>query len=181
MVLFLAGTIAAQAQAETSSQPATPPADAPICCEAGDTTPPDELVKKIPIGQLRSPYPDYAKLPKAEALVDQYRLPGCNECHGGDGGGGMGPPLSEGVWLWGNTDDVLFRLVASGSIALEKEGFQRLQWSSVHGPMPPMGFTISTSDQLWKIIAYIRSINPPGTNPPEKRVAPKWTPPSDGN
>jgi hypothetical protein len=29
--------------------------------------------------------------------------------------------------------------------------------------MPGMGMTIATSDQLWKIIAFIRSINPPGT------------------
>jgi hypothetical protein len=31
-----------------------------------------------------------------------------------------------------------------------------------------MGMTIKTSDDLWKIIAWIRSINPPGTNPPDK-------------
>jgi len=28
------------------------------CCKAGDTTPPTELVDKIPAGQLHSPYPD---------------------------------------------------------------------------------------------------------------------------
>jgi hypothetical protein len=28
--------------------------------------------------------------------------------------------------------------------------------------------TIKTSDDLWKIIAWIKSINPPGTNPPDK-------------
>ena len=30
--------------------------------------------------------------------------------------------------------------------------------------------SIKSSDQLWKIIAFIRSINPPGTNPPEKVI-----------
>jgi len=34
------------------------------CCKAGDTTPPTELVKQVPKGQLHSPYPDYAKLAK---------------------------------------------------------------------------------------------------------------------
>jgi hypothetical protein len=78
--------------------------------------------------------------------------------------------LTQGVWFWGNTDDVLFRLVTLGSAELEKQGFERYRYGSVHGPMPAMGHTIPTSDQLWKIIAFIRSINPPGANPPENVV-----------
>jgi mono/diheme cytochrome c family protein len=141
------------------------------CCKAGDTTPPTELVKQVPPGGLRSPYPDYAKMAKDDPnIVKQFRLPGCNECHGGTGGGGFCPALSQGVWFWGNTDDVLFRLVTLGSAELEKQGFVRYQWGTVHGPMPSMGATIPTSDQLWKIIAFIRSINPPGANPPEKVI-----------
>lgn len=140
------------------------------CCKAGDTTPPAELIKLVPPGGLHSPYPDYTKLAKEEELVKQFRLPGCNECHGGGGGGGMCPALSQGIWFWGNTDDVLFRLVALGSAELEKSGFVRYQFGSVHAPMPPMAVSIKSSDQLWKIIAFIRSINPPGTNPPEKVI-----------
>jgi len=143
------------------------------CCKAGDTTPPTELVKQVPKGQLHSPYPDYAKLAKDDPdLVKQFRLPGCNECHGGTGGGGICPAATQGVWFWGNTDDVLFRLVTLGSVDLEKEGYTRLTYGTVHAPMPPMGAAIKTSDQLWKIIAFIRSINPPGSNPPEK-ILPK--------
>jgi mono/diheme cytochrome c family protein len=147
------------------------------CCKAGDTTPPIELVAKTPKGGLHSPYPDYAKMAKDDPdLVKQFRLPGCNECHGGTGGGGFCPALSQGVWFWGNTDDVLFRLVTLGSAELEKSGFERYQYGSVHAPMPPMGFTVPTSDQLWKIIAFIRSINPPGANPPEKLIPGKTGP-----
>ena len=143
------------------------------CCKAGDATPPTELVKQVPKGQLHSPYPDYAKLAKDDPdLVKQFRLPGCNECHGGTGGGGICPAVTQGVWFWGNTDDVLFRLVTLGSVDLEKEGYTRLTYGTVHAPMPPMGAAIKTSDQLWKIIAFIRSINPPGSNPPDK-VLPK--------
>jgi len=140
------------------------------CCKAGDKTPPVELVKQVPPGGLHSPYQDYAKLAKEEDLVKEFRLPGCNECHGGGGGGGMCPALTQGIWFWGNTDDVLFRLVTLGSAELEKSGFVRYQYGSVHAPMPPMGFSVHTSDELWKIIAFIRSINPPGTNPPEKMI-----------
>ncbi len=64
------------------------------CCPAGDMTLPAELIKKFPPGELHSPYPDYAKLAKEEELVKQFRLPGCNECHGGGGGGGFCPALS---------------------------------------------------------------------------------------
>jgi mono/diheme cytochrome c family protein len=143
------------------------------CCKAGDTTPPTDLVKQVPKGQLHSPYPDYAKLAKDDPdLVKQFRLPGCNECHGGTGGGGICPAVTQGVWFWGNTDDVLFRLVTLGSVDLEKGGYTRLTYGTVHAPMPPMGAAIKTSDQLWKIIAFIRSINPPGSNPPDK-VLPK--------
>jgi mono/diheme cytochrome c family protein len=143
------------------------------CCKAGDTTPPTELVKRVPPGHLHSPYQDYAALAKEHELVKDFRLPGCNECHGGTGGGGFCPALTQGIWFWGNTDDVLFRLVTLGSAELEKSGFDRLQYGSVHAPMPPMGFSVKTGDDLWKIIAFIRSINPPGTNPPEKIVNPR--------
>ena len=67
---------------------------------------------------------------------------------------------------------MLFRLVTLGSVDLEKEGYKRLHYGTVKAPMPPMGMTIKTSDQLWKIIAFIRSINPPGANPPDK-ILPK--------
>ncbi len=157
-----------------------PTGAAEVCCKAGDTTPPVDLVAKVPPGELHSPYPDYAKLAKDDPdLVKKFRLPGCNECHGGGGGGGMCPALTQGVWFWGNTDDVLFRLVTLGSAALEKSGFTRITYGSVHAPMPPMGFTIKTSDELWKIIAFIRSINPPGTNPPEKVIPGRYAAPGE--
>ena len=150
------------------------------CCKAGDQTPPEELVKQVSPGGLHSPYPDYAKMAKDDPdLVKQFRLPGCNECHGGGGGGGMCPALSQGIWFWGNTDDVLFRLVTLGSAQLEKSGFTRYQYGSVHAPMPPMAVSIKTADHLWKIIAFIRSLNPPGTNPPEKVIPGRYAAPGE--
>jgi mono/diheme cytochrome c family protein len=136
------------------------------CCTAGDATPPTELVKQVPKGQLKSPYQDFAKV-AAEGHT-QFMLPGCNECHGG-GGGGICPPLTQGVWFWGGDDDTLFRLITLGTDGLKKEGYQRLASGTVKAPMPAMGSTIKTSDDLWKIIAWIRSINPPAqASPPAK-------------
>jgi mono/diheme cytochrome c family protein len=134
------------------------------CCKPGDTTPPPELVANTPKGRLKNPYQDFATV--AEEGHRQFMRPGCNECHGGTGGGGICPPLTQGVWFWGSDDDTLFRLVTLGSQALQDEGYQRLGEGSVKGPMPAMGKLIQTSDDLWKIIAWIRSINPPPSPPP---------------
>ncbi|HXG78081.1 MAG TPA: hypothetical protein VNJ31_01910 [Methyloceanibacter sp.] len=165
---------AAVAEDKASSVSEVAPAGNAGCCKQGDTTPPLELVKQVPPGGLHNPY-DWRKLAKEDPnLVKQFRLPGCNECHGGTGGGGFCPALSQGVWFWGNTDDVLFRLIALGSADLEKQGFERIQWGTVHAPMPMMGHVIKTSDHLWKIVAFIRSINPAGSNPPEKVVEARY-------
>ena len=131
------------------------------CCEVGNTTPPTELVKEVPKGQLKSPYKDFAKV--AQEGHQQFLNAGCNGCHGGTGGGGMCPPLDQGVWFFGSNDDTLFRLITLGTDGLKKEGFKRLSSGAVQGPMPPMGSAIPTSDDLWKIIAWIRSITPPPT------------------
>lgn len=152
------------------------------CCKKGDETPPFELIAKVPPGELHNPY-DWQALKEEhkdnpDYLVKQFRLPGCNECHGGGGGGGFCPALSQGVWFWGNTDDVLFRLIALGSKKLEESGFTRYQYGTVKAPMPEMGHVIKTSDHLWQIISFIRSINPPETNPPEKVIPGKYTAPA---
>ena len=173
-------TAEATAEAEGAKEEAAAAGDG-ACCKQGDETPPLELVKQVPAGGLRNPY-DWKKLvadSPEDYLVKQFRLPGCNECHGGGGGGGFCPALSQGVWFWGNTDDVLFRLIAMGSKALEESGFTRIQWGTVKAPMPEMGHVIKTSDHLWKIVSFIRSINPPGTNPPEKVIPGRYTPPGD--
>ena len=85
---------------------------------------------------------------------------GCNGCHGGGGGGGMGPPLTNEVWIYGKDDDTLFRLVALGSDGLKAHGYARKGSENVVGPMPAMGEVVKTDDDMWKIIAWIRSVNP---------------------
>ena len=89
-------------------------------------------------GTLKNPY---ASDPKkvAEEGHKIYMAAGCNGCHGGGGGGGMGPPLTNPVWVYGQDDDTLFRLVALGSDELQKQGYSRKGSESVVGPMPSMG------------------------------------------
>ena len=81
----------------------------------------------------------------------------CSGCHGGGGGGGMCPPLTNDIWVYGGDDDTLFRLIVLGSDELQKQGYMRKGRENVVGPMPPFGAIVKTSDDLWKILAFVRS------------------------
>jgi mono/diheme cytochrome c family protein len=154
--------------AQTGEQPAGGEAAAGgDCCKADDTTPPLDLVKATPKGGLHNPYADkVTDAAFAEEGHKTYLSAGCNGCHGGGGGGGMCPPLTNDTWVYGPDDDTLFRLVSLGSDALQKEGYHRVKQEVVVGPMPPFGGIIKTSDQLWKIITFIRSVNPSSVGKP---------------
>jgi mono/diheme cytochrome c family protein len=129
------------------------------CCKAGDTTPPLDLVKNTPKGGLHNPYNDQIDA-IAEEGHKKYLSFSCNGCHGGGGGGGMCPPLTNQTWVYGPDDDTLFRLVSLGTDELKKQGYVRKGSENVVGPMPPFGGIIKTSDDLWKVIAWVRSVNP---------------------
>src|SRR2546429_3733910 len=81
----------------------------------------------------------------------------CGGCPGGRGGGGMSPPLTNDVWVYGGDDDTLFRLVAYGTDALQAKGYGRKGTENVVGPMPPMGQIVQTDDEVWRILAFVRS------------------------
>lgn len=117
---------------------------------------PIQLVKQTPIGNLQNPYKDTDKKIVTEGR-QEFLDHGCNGCHGGGGGGGMCPPLINAVWVYGGSDDTLFRQVTLGSVQMEKDGYSRIGTENVVGPMPPFGPLIKNSNQLWKIITFIRS------------------------
>lgn len=117
---------------------------------------PLELVTRTPRGELTNPYRGDVG---AAAEGHKYFLGySCNGCHGGTGGGGMGPPLSNRVWVYGCDDDTLFRLVTLGSEGLQAQGYSRRGRENVVGPMPPFGELIETADELWKILAFVQSL-----------------------
>jgi mono/diheme cytochrome c family protein len=126
------------------------------------TMTPLERIAITPKGQLKNPYADFASV--AEEGHHLYMAAGCNGCHGGGGGGGMAPPLTNPVWIYGDDDDTLFRLIALGTGSLSpgnafgKLGYRRKGSEAVVGPMPDFGKIIKTDDDLWKIIAWIRSV-----------------------
>ena len=107
-------------------------------------------------GTLKDPYSDsdQAVVQSGLALYMSY---GCSGCHGGTGGGGMCPPLTNDVWVYGGDDDTLFRLVSYGSQVLQGKGYARTGQESVVGAMPPMGSIIKTDDELWRILTFVRA------------------------
>jgi mono/diheme cytochrome c family protein len=126
--------------------------------------PPLERVAKSPKGSLKNPYTDNPQAIEEGKKI--YFGKSCNGCHGGGGGGGMCPPLTNTVWVYGDDDDTLFRLVTLGSVELQKAGYSRKGTEGVVGPMPPFGELIDKDQDLWKIIAWIRTLF---TGGPERR------------
>jgi mono/diheme cytochrome c family protein len=164
------------AASETAPSPAPPPktgsdqAPAAGGDSAAQSGSPSDLAKSADKGSLKSPYADYASV--AEEGHQKFMAAGCNGCHGGTGGGGMGPPLTNQVWVYGKDDDTLFRLIALGSDELQKQGYSRKGSENVVGPMPPMGGIVKSADDQWKIIAWIRSVNPSSASGSSAAVAP---------
>jgi mono/diheme cytochrome c family protein len=115
-----------------------------------------DLVNRTPKGNLHNPYKDSQASIVAQGAT-LFRSYPCSGCHGGNAGGGMCPPLTTSDWIYGGDDDSLFRLVTLGSIELQKKGYTRQGLINTAGPMPSMGPIIKNSDDLWKILAFIRS------------------------
>jgi mono/diheme cytochrome c family protein len=117
---------------------------------------PIELVDKTPKGKLTNPYKDTDAdiVEQGQTLFRNYS---CSGCHGGTGGGGMCPPLTNDTWVYGGDDDTLFRLIVLGSDELQKKGYSRVGHENVVGPMPPMGGIVKSADDIWKMLAFVRS------------------------
>jgi mono/diheme cytochrome c family protein len=126
--------------------------------ESASTSSPMETAKSAEKGALKNPYStdDAAVVEEGHEI---YMAAGCNGCHGGTGGGGMGPPLTNPVWIYGKDDDTLFRLTALGSDALLEQGYTRTGSENVVGPMPAQGTIVKSTDDMWKMITWIHSIN----------------------
>ncbi|MDP3183493.1 MAG: c-type cytochrome [Desulfobaccales bacterium] len=123
----------------------------------GSDKSPHDVATAAAKGTLKNPYSYTTMNPDlVEAGKKKYMSISCNGCHGGNGGGGMCPPLSNETWVFGADDDTLFRLVALGSDELLKQGYTRKGRENVVGPMPAHGQLIKTEDDLWRIIYFIR-------------------------
>jgi cytochrome c oxidase cbb3-type subunit 3 len=87
----------------------------------------------------RGPYEENAYgVSQGKTLYNQFN---CSGCHS-QGGGGMGPPLMDDKWLYGSEPDNIFETIVQGR----------------PNGMPAFGTKI-VSDQVWQIVAYVRSMS----------------------
>lgn len=98
---------------------------------ARDTVP----ERKNPFGK------DPAAIREGRKLFGWYN---CSGCHGEHAGGGMGPSLRDSTWIYGGTDARIFASIAEG----RTKG------------MPSWGHQLPV-DQIWKLVAYIKSLRTP--------------------
>jgi mono/diheme cytochrome c family protein len=121
-----------------------------------------ERVAATAKGELKSPLtvtPDIVTEGK-----NLYQAKTCGACHGGTGSGLHCPSLINDAWIYGDDDDTLFRLVVLGSEGVLSGGYTRGDTEKHAGPMPGFGETLSDEQEVWKIIAYIRSLKTGGAN-----------------
>ena len=77
-----------------------------------------------------------------EAGRKLWRQAGCYSCHGGVAEGGVGPSLIDDEWIYVPTDKTIYKAISQG-----RRGTVMVSWSKDLNP-----------DQIWKVVAYIRSL-----------------------
>jgi mono/diheme cytochrome c family protein len=131
---------------------------APTHAGAENAMTPLQRAESTPRGALKSPYADYAKVAAEGHKI--FLSHDCGSCHGGGGGGGMAAPLTNEVWIYGDDDDTLFRVIALGTGSLSpgdafrRQGFVRKGSENVVGPMPPFSeiFKTAPGELLAKLV-----------------------------
>ena len=152
------GALAQQQQQHKSAKPAPPPQAPQAAAASPDSTARAIRMEQPQMGPTPGPGADtvpetpnpYAKdraaMMEGQRLINWYN---CAGCHGDHAGGGMGPSLRDSTWVYGGTDARIFNSIYQG----RTKG------------MPSWGAKLP-ADQIWKIVAYIRSLRT--ANEPEK-------------
>jgi len=93
----------------------------------------------LPAPGTKGPYGGNAwALGEGQRLFTQMN---CSGCHF-KGGGGMGPPLMDGAWLYGADDASVFTTIVNGR----------------PNGMPAFRGRL-TDDQVWQLVAYVKSLS----------------------
>jgi cytochrome c oxidase cbb3-type subunit III len=115
--------------------------------ETPPTADPSQTVRLSPLepgpttrqDTLKSAYEDNAyATSQGKRLFTQFNCVGCHA----NGGGGMGPPLMDGAWLYGGEAENVFSSIAQGR----------------PNGMPAFGGKVS-SQQIWQLTAYVRALS----------------------
>src|SRR5512134_3849702 len=82
-----------------------------------------------------------------EQGLQMFRL-SCASCHGLNAKGLRGPDLTTGQWTRGGSDGQLFRTIMQGIPGTDMPGAQ---------------FADATPDQVWALVAYLRTLSGPAS------------------
>jgi cytochrome c oxidase cbb3-type subunit III len=88
---------------------------------------------------------DHPYLRNAWAMSEGKRLfswMNCAGCHSPNGGGAMGPPLSDEEWIYGVEPENIFATISGGR----------------PNGMPAFGGKLS-NQQIWQLVAYVRTLS----------------------
>jgi cytochrome c oxidase cbb3-type subunit 3 len=127
--------------------PNAPPNAPPSALLHGDRI----LAGGIAPAPLAMPYPSPSRPPSAKTGGDLFAAMNCDNCHGGDAVGFVGPSLTDGRWRYGGTDAAIFTSIYFG----QPKG------------MPAFGGMLQPS-AVWDIVAYLRSLPPPDDVPTQR-------------
>ena len=114
----------------------SPPAAQPVGLVRNSTLQPGAFVDSTHLGNV------YQE--NAYAVTEGQRLFGwynCAGCHA-NGGGGMGPPLTDDEWIYGSAPEQIYQTIVAGR----------------PNGMPSFGGRIPSS-QVWMLVAYVRSLS----------------------
>jgi outer membrane protein assembly factor BamB/mono/diheme cytochrome c family protein len=130
---------AAQGQTQSPETAPPPPAQPPAGSES-PAPPPAEPAAAADAGAKKNPLTGQADMIAEGQLL--YRKLGCRTCHGSAGAGDLGPSIIDADWKFGSDDDVLFRLIKG----------------EIPDQTMPKNFTTLTDDQVWRLVAFVRSL-----------------------
>lgn len=143
------------------------PAEAQQDAPGGDKAPGAEQLMGVQVGQtniphtaepaeVRNPYADDSSaIAQGRMLFDAMN---CIGCHAPEGGGGMGPPLSDNVWIYGSEPAQIYLTILQG----RPNGMP-----SFAKALPP--------NAIWQLVSYVETLSKSTGSPVKKPTHPQQT------
>jgi cytochrome c oxidase cbb3-type subunit 3 len=105
---------------------------------------------------IANPYEGNADdIAQGRQLFHQFH---CVDCHAPQGGGGMGPPLSDNAWIYGGEPGQIFLTIVQGR----------------PNGMPSFGQALP-ADSVWKLVSYVRTLSTTASEVPMSSPQPEQT------
>lgn len=139
--LMLVGAAACREEPAERAIPAGAPVDDPPALRTSDLSAGGARVDVA----MRNPYAE-----DAIAVAEGRRLYGtmnCAGCHGGAGGGGIGPPLADAEWIYGGQPENVVEAILKGR----------------PNGMPAFGRRLPAAE-AWKIAAFVATLHKPAAD-----------------